>query len=400
MNRRQQSSLLVLRVLVDLIAVTIAWLLAYHLRFYTLFAVPKGVPEWQLYLKLMPFIYVIWIVVFTAAGLYKRTGQHRSPFIEGLDIIQNCFLASLTFIAFTYFYDEYRYSRMTLVFFAAAHPIFMIAGRSLVRKLLRRYRRKLPPRKLLLIGGGDTLSHAIDLPSSEEYSNRKIIGAILLTDGLQREKDQALCVNKGIDVLGDPNDWLEFFSGTNVDVVIFALPHSKYTFLDEHLAEIADQVSEVKMVPDLIRYTRFAAGIDLVDGTPILSINESPLAGFGSVIKRVVDIIGAFIGLILLSPLLAICSLLVLLTSKGPIFYYQDRMGLDGRMFRIYKFRSMPVDAEKNTGAVWATEQDNRPTWIGRIMRRTNLDELPQLFNVLKGEMSLVGPRPERPVFC
>jgi exopolysaccharide biosynthesis polyprenyl glycosylphosphotransferase len=121
--------------------------------------------------------------------------------------------------------------------------------------------------------------------------------------------------------------------------------------------------------------------------------------GASIILKRMLDIFGSLIGIILVSPIMLVAALLVKITSRGPILYRQERMGLDGRPFMILKFRSMPVDAEKKSGAVWATANDQRPTWIGRVMRKTSIDELPQLFNILAGQMSLVGPRPERPVF-
>ena len=147
------------------------------------------------------------------------------------------------------------------------------------------------------------------------------------------------------------------------------------------------------------RFTRFASGIALVDGQPVISINESPLAGMGRLIKRGVDVCGAVVGLVLFGPVMGLIAVLVRLSSPGPVLYRQERMGLDGNSFWILKFRSMPVDAEKKSGAVWAKPADNRATWLGSLLRSSSLDELPQFLNVLRGEMSLVGPRPERPVF-
>jgi exopolysaccharide biosynthesis polyprenyl glycosylphosphotransferase len=130
-----------------------------------------------------------------------------------------------------------------------------------------------------------------------------------------------------------------------------------------------------------------------------MRINDSPLVGMGALAKRVTDIALSGAGLILLSPLLLLIGVLVKLTSRGPVLYVQDRMGLDGRSFAMLKFRSMRVDAEAQTGAVWAQAADQRRTAFGTFLRKTSLDELPQLWNVLRGDMSLVGPRPERPVF-
>jgi len=132
---------------------------------------------------------------------------------------------------------------------------------------------------------------------------------------------------------------------------------------------------------------------------PIVKLNDSPLDGIGALLKRVTDFILGLLGTLLISPLLIAIAILVKLTSKGPIFYSQERCGLDGRSFKMWKFRSMRVDAEDSTGAVWARKDDDRRTPIGAFLRATSIDELPQLWNVVRGEMSLVGPRPERPVF-
>lgn len=152
-------------------------------------------------------------------------------------------------------------------------------------------------------------------------------------------------------------------------------------------------------MPDLMKFTRLAAGIELISGVPVISIHDSPLVGVQGLFKRLVDFFGAVVAIIIFSPVMIASSILIPLTSRGPILYRQERMGLDGHTFMIWKFRTMPVDAEKKTGAVFATEGDNRATPLGRLLRRTSMDELPQFFNVLLGDMSLVGPRPERTVF-
>jgi Undecaprenyl-phosphate glucose phosphotransferase len=203
----------------------------------------------------------------------------------------------------------------------------------------------------------------------------------------------------GLSKLETPTDWVEFLTTNRVESVVFAVPHKDYEYLEDHLDAVADQVPDIKMIPDLVRFTRFAAGIDIVDGTPIVTINESPLTGLGSVLKRVVDMGGAAFALTFFSPIMVMIAIAVKLSSKGPILYYQERMGLDGRIFKMLKFRSMPVNVEAQSGAVWAKPGDDRATPFGKWLRRTSLDELPQFFNVLWGQMSLVGPRPERQVF-
>jgi exopolysaccharide biosynthesis polyprenyl glycosylphosphotransferase len=155
----------------------------------------------------------------------------------------------------------------------------------------------------------------------------------------------------------------------------------------------------VRFVPDLLQFIALRARLEDLDGVPVISINDVPLQGFNTALKRLIDFSIAAVSLVLLAIPLAILALLVKWTSPGPVFYRQERMGLDGKPFIIYKFRSMAHDAERDTGPVWARENDPRRTEFGRVLRRFSLDELPQLWNVLRGDMSIVGPRPERPLF-
>jgi Undecaprenyl-phosphate glucose phosphotransferase len=165
--------------------------------------------------------------------------------------------------------------------------------------------------------------------------------------------------------------------------------------LDSTTREIVD----VKVVPDLLQVIALRARLEDLDGIPVINVNDVPLQGFNSALKRATDVAISTVALLILAVPIAILAVLVKLTSRGDVFYRQERMGLTGRSFTILKFRSMYDDAERYTGPVWATADDPRVTPLGRFLRRSNLDELPQLWNVLKGDMSIVGPRPERPHF-
>ena len=402
MNRKTQDAIMLSRVAVDIVMVTLGWIIAYKLRFSGLLPISKGIPQAMLYFKLIPFICAIWFFAFGASGFYRRTGRHRSAFVEALDVIQCCAIATLAFIAFTYVYAEYRYSRVVLFLFAGIHPWLVIAGRSIIRKSLRRYRARATARRVLLIGSGECLNQAIELASLDDLVRGDLMGAVLVGDDPSQRTAAVRCAHRGIPVLARPLrpvDWIDFFTKNPVDSVIIALPHRAADFLETDLETIADQVPDVKFVPDLTRFTRFATGVELVHGVPVVSVHESPLAGMGSILKRVVDIAGALAAIIVFSPLMILVAVVVRATSRGPILYKQERMGLDGKTFMCLKFRSMPIDAEKTTGAVWAKAGDQRATPLGAFLRKTSLDEFPQFFNVLRGDMSLVGPRPERPVF-
>lgn len=347
----------------------------------------------------MPFIGIIWLGVFVISGFYRRGIRSRSAVLEGLDVLQSCAMATLAFISFTYFYEEYRYSRITMGIFAIIHPWFIIAGRSGVRKALRYYRKRALPRRTLIIGSGDLLDTAIKMAKIGDISNNDIAGVISVGDDAQRLSAQRIAASNNLAVFTEQTDWPSFFVENPMQTVIVALNYKDFGWIEQNLESISNQVPDVKLLPDLLKFTRFAAGIELISGVPVISIHESPLAGVQGMFKRMLDILGASVALIIFSPIMATIGALIPLTSKGPVFYRQERMGLDGRTFMMLKFRSMPIDAERHSGAVFARSGDNRATWLGSILRKTSLDELPQFFNVLRGDMSLVGPRPERPVF-
>jgi Undecaprenyl-phosphate glucose phosphotransferase len=399
MNQSRQNILTLIRMMTDLSMVCLAWIVAYDLRFGFGLEVPKGLPERILYLKLIPFVGAIWWGVFTFFGHYRRSNRHRSAILEGLDVIQMSILATLSFIAFTVFYEEYRYSRLTIVFFAIIHPFFLMFGRSLVRKALRFYRRRAAPRRTLVIASGDFLKTAVAMSELGDVAINDIAGVVLVDESSVLKDAQAFCHEKQLPLIESQSDWPNFFVRHPIQTVVIAVSQKNFHWIDENLEKIADQVPDVKILPDLLRYTRLAAGIEIIAGVPIISIHDSPLAGVQGVIKRIVDFIGASLLLFLFSPLMFAIAALVKFSSRGPIFYRQERMGIDGKTFMMLKFRSMPVNAEAASGAVFATASDDRATPIGKFLRRTSLDELPQFINVLSGDMSLVGPRPERPVF-
>ncbi len=398
MNRQISQMLFSLRLLGDLVMITIAWLLAFGIRFYSWIDVPLGVPPLHLYTKLIPFILGIWLATVTFTGALRRLGQQARFIREIFDIIPAAIIALLSLIAFTYFYEEYRYSRITLLIFGALQPFAVIIGRLLVKKIIRSYRRRLDPRRVLIIARGDGITEAMSISSKLGIERSLVSGVILPGENIKHE-EELLCQTQQLTRVAEPLDWAHFFAVHPVQTVVIALPYQFHGFLDQELEKIADQVNDIRILPDIKRFSRMSPGIELIDHSPVISIHESPLSGFNCVLKRSLDILGASLALLVLSPIMALIALLVPMSSRGPILYRQERMGLDGVRFDCLKFRSMPTNAEQSTGAIWAMPNDKRATPFGSFLRRTSLDELPQFFNVLRGDMSLVGPRPERPVF-
>jgi exopolysaccharide biosynthesis polyprenyl glycosylphosphotransferase len=183
------------------------------------------------------------------------------------------------------------------------------------------------------------------------------------------------------------------------DIILVALDSKDHPVLFDLVRRCEGMNTEIMMVPDLLEMMTSQVRIKELEGIPFIRIKTTPMGAWNQILKRFFDLVVASLVLILLSPVFVLLAVLIKLTSKGPVFYLQERIGLDGSSFRVMKFRSMRIDAEKSSGPVWAQKADPRTTGLGKFMRRFSLDELPQLINVIKGEMSLVGPRPERPHF-
>jgi Undecaprenyl-phosphate glucose phosphotransferase len=204
---------------------------------------------------------------------------------------------------------------------------------------------------------------------------------------------------RGLPLLGTLDDTGEICQRERIDEVYVALPLEAHARMLTVIEQASRELSDIHVVPDLLQFMALRARLEDLDGVPIVSIHDVPLQGLNSALKRVIDVAISGVALLLLVAPAGLIALLVRLTSPGNVFYRQERMGLDGKAFTVYKFRSMYADAEMDSGPVWARDDDPRCTPVGRLLRRWDLDEIPQFWNVLKGEMSIVGPRPERPFF-
>ena len=199
---------------------------------------------------------------------------------------------------------------------------------------------------------------------------------------------------------GSMDDAYNYVDGNVVDQIWIAFDLTKNASdAQKALDRLSESMPEVKVVPYFSDMRMSNNSMEIIAGMPVLNLYTSPFHGLNKVIKLLEDKLFSMFFLIVSSPILIVVSLLVKLSSPGPIIYSQKRMSWNGNTFEIYKFRSMPIGSEDDTGAVWGSQNDSRATAIGSFLRKTNLDELPQFYNVLKGDMSIVGPRPERPIF-
>ena len=376
----------------DLFFIALSWVLAYLLRFEVgLIEVTKNIPPWNQHLPLLVIILLVYGAVFNLVGFY-RPKRLSSISKELIDIIRAITISILIFVFLTYFFKEYRYSRLTILYFWILSIFLVSLSRFFSRNLLRVFRRKGHNlRYALMVGEGDLAQKLLQSFHTHPELGIKAIGF------LSESKETVGQIIGGLKVIGTHEELHEVLKQGGIDQVYIALPFHQHEKITHILTSLKNELVDIKVVSDLYDFVRLRGGVDELDGLPIINIQDTPLHGWGKILKRVLDILLALIGMIILSPFMLIIAALIKTTSKGPIFYGQKRMGLDGEIFEMLKFRSMVVDAEKDTGSMWAKPDDPRRTPIGRILRKTSLDEFPQLFNVLKGEMSLVGPRPERP---
>lgn len=375
----------------DLLLVAGSWLLAYLARFYVIGPQSRhGIPPLEPYLLMLLPILIVWGIAFRAFDLYhpRRIGSRLS---EVAGIAKASTVGALVLVSvMTFFFREYDYSRVVIVYFW----IFSIAGVSFARYAFREAlrvarRRGYNLRYALVVGGGDLAAGVVQRLKARPDTGIQILGVV------GDEKRAAA----GVQSLGGFADLRAVLDAHEVDHVILALAHEEYGRLGGLIEAIGDEPVTIHVVPDLGRFTSLRGGVEEFEGLPFVHLRESPLYGWSRVAKRAFDVAFSLGVLALLSPALIALAAGVKLTSRGPILYGQERMGLDGQRFRMMKLRTMRVDAERETGPVWAAAVDDRRTPIGAFLRRFSLDELPQFINVLRGEMSVVGPRPERPVF-
>jgi exopolysaccharide biosynthesis polyprenyl glycosylphosphotransferase len=336
------------------------------------------------------------VAVFAFSGLY-RVARTTSRIDEFYSVFKGTVVGTLMGVALSSLLFknsslEMDYSRGMVLYGWALTIVFVTIGRVLnayVRFQLRR--RGWGCDRLLIVGTTDVGRMVYQKIQSNPGLGYKVTGFVT-TDGATGE------VPVGAEILGHANELAPLIDAYEVDEVIIALPEATHQDILMLLSECERGQVTIKVFPDVFQIMASPVGIGDLGGLPLVTVRDIALRGWRRLAKRVMDIAGAAFGLVVLSPLMMLLAVLIKLDSRGPVFYAQDRMGLDARPFKMLKFRSMQKNAEAD-GPGWTVEEDPRITRLGRIIRRINVDELPQLINVLLGEMSLVGPRPERPVY-
>jgi Undecaprenyl-phosphate glucose phosphotransferase len=407
---RHNRLLVTFHVLSDALLALLAFVVAYVLRFHTLIGalipITKGVPPLGQYINVLPFIAVLVPLGFHLQGLYRlRRGRSR------VDDFFAVFVGSILAVVFgivatnyvqIYFATGAAKARGAFEVSQAVWGIFLIlnvgltfSSREIVREALeRRWRAGIGLKRILIAGSGELGRLVADKILDHRELGYQIVGFV---------DDRAITGDhlgyRGLPLLGATTEAAEIAAREGIDHLYVALPPEQHVQMLQLIESTSRECVDVKVVPDLLQVIALRARLEDLDGIPVININDVPLQGFNSIVKRAIDVAISGAALLVLVIPFWIIAALVKLTSRGNVFYRQERMGLDGKPFMIYKFRSMYDDAEAETGPVFASEQDPRRTPLGKLLRRSNIDELPQLWNVLKGDMSIVGPRPERPLF-
>jgi Undecaprenyl-phosphate glucose phosphotransferase len=381
-----------LMVILDGLFLSLAWWIAYFVRFQSGVLLAPGPHVFRHYVAAWFLLLISWGSVFAYLELYqpRRISSHWR---EVADIFKGSCLALLVFFAFVFLIRDVILSRLVVVSFFVLNLAFLNLSHVGFREGLRALRRRgYNLRHVVIVGFPAQAKQLIDKLRWYRHLGIHIVAIYLISDDNHRDK-----TTWGETVLENPADLLKLVRESEIDQLFITLPLQEAPKLKEIRSWLGDEPVTIYFVPDLTDLKILGGKMEEFDGLPIISIQDSRLYGWNLISKRVVDIAVGIVALLLFLPLMALIALGIKLTSPGPIFYRQERMGLDGKRFQMLKFRTMVEDAETSTGPVWAADGDSRITPLGRWLRKTSLDELPQLVNVWKGEMSLVGPRPERP---
>ena len=406
MVKRYNRLLAAIHVVSDAVLAGAAFVLAYVLRFETgVVPVTKGYPPFIQYVWVLPAIVVLVPFAYYLQGLYRlRRGRSRvddffAVFVGSVLAVVFGVVATLYFQAY-YASTElkevgaFQVSQIVWAIFLLLNIALTFASRELIRQALeRRWRAGIGLKRVLIAGAGELGRLVADRVLEHRELGFHIVGFIDDRAGGDH------LGYRGLPLLGTVAEAGDIAQREKIDHLYVALPLEEHGKVVQVIEAASREGVDIKVVPDLLEFIALRARLEDLDGVPILNINDVPLQGFNSAMKRAIDLVLSAVALVFLAIPLGIIALLVRLTSPGPVFYRQERMGLDGRAFTVFKFRSMFSDAERETGPVFAEEDDPRCTPVGRLLRRFDLDELPQIWNVLKGDMSLVGPRPERPYF-
>lgn len=338
------------------------------------------------YIKLACIFIPVQLITYGCMGLY---GSHRTATFsnELVKLVSAFFIDGLIIIAMLYIVKLFDFSRWALVIFLVLDLVFVAAKRIILRLILRRLRKKGYNQKhVLIIGGGETAANFLETIKTEKQLGLKCAGYLSDTDSLNAKR------------LGSFDDILAALDSHSYDEAVCALDIDEMQHLQRAVEACEMTGTRISVIPALYKYMSPTSVIDMVGSIPVMNIRRIPLDNMGNAfLKRAMDIVGSLVMLILSSPVMLITAVVIKATMGGKVIFRQQRVGYNKKLFTMYKFKSMRDSSTSDTA--WSTDSDPRKTRFGAVIRKLSIDELPQLVNVLKGEMSLVGPRPEIPFY-
>ena len=405
MVRRHNRLLVAFHVGTDAVMAMMAFLLAYVLRFESgLFEITRGQPPIEQYFSVLPFVALVVPLGFHFQGLY-RLRRGRSRIDDFFNVLVGSIFAVVLGIVSTLYFQAYyasdgqreigafAVSRLVWGLFLAGNIACGYLSRKFIREALeRRWLAGVGLRRILIAGAGELGRVVADRMLEHRELGYQLVGFVDNKAGGDH------LGYRGLPLLGSLSEAAAIVANEKIDDLYVALPLEEHMKLLDLVESTSREGVDVKVVPDLLQFIALRARLEDLDGVPVINLNDVPMQGMSAFIKRSLDILISMGALAAMALPGLLISWLIKRNSPGPVFYTQERMGLDGKQFQVYKFRTMPIDAERE-GPVWSDENDPRATGIGAWLRTHDLDEWPQFWNVLVGEMSIVGPRPERPFF-
>lgn len=382
-----------MHVVIDAFVIAFSYWFAWFLKFKTPFFSYEVGLSFQGYMRALFFIVPGYLILYYGFSLYtpKRVQGRR---LEFANIIKANTTGILVFFMIIYMRHQMDYSRMVLGLFYVINILAEVIVRNAIRYMLRDIRRRgFNQKHILLVGYSRAAEEYIDRIRQNPQWGYTVRG--ILDDHMP-----AGTMYKGVKVLGRIGNLMVILPENRLDEIAITLGLSEYFRLEEIVAMCEKSGVHTKFIPDYNNIIPTKPYTEDLLGLPVINIRYVPLTNtFNAMVKRLMDIFGSLAAIVLFSPVMLLAAIAVKATSPGPLIYKQTRVGLHNHSFEMYKFRSMEVQSEAEEKKAWTVKNDPRVTTVGKLMRRTSIDELPQLFNILKGDMSLVGPRPERPFF-
>ena len=396
MIKENQRLLNIVLILLDVVVVILSLICSFWLRFDTTLFGPLGghLDFFSYFLFLVFAVIPTYLVLYFAFGLYKPRRTYKNIFSEATQIIKVNIVAFFVLVSILFIINQPNFSRILLFLLAVTATFFGIIERFMVRSFLIRLRKNNRNLKHILIVGDNDLAYVF----ARKIRQNPYLG--FAVSGFLGRPEHVGMEIEGSTVIGAFDEMDEILEQNRFDRVVLAIP-LKYYYRINELVESCEKVGiKAEIIPDYIRYFPAQPSVDMIEDIPIINIRYVPLDdNFNKFLKYLSDYVISVIAIIITSPVMIVTALAVKLTSEGPIIFKQERIGHNGKPFMMYKFRSMRVQDPGEEKSEWTTKDDPRKTFVGNIIRKTSIDELPQFFNVLKGDMSVVGPRPERPYF-